>query len=251
MRRTGKAKAGVWRWQARYLEAGVDGLLRDQDPAVAHSAAGDRSGRAGGRPHPAAAARRGHPLDRARDGQGHRHLARLGAADLGGARAAAAPGQDLQAVHRPGVRRQAARRGRALRRPAGACRSCCRSTRRSQIQALDRTQPGLPMKKGRAGTMTHDYKRNGTTTLFAALNVLDGSVIGQCMQRHRHQEFIRRAPVPGRRSGPTGARCRPRSGSAHRSARSPRARRGAPRNGWSRPGARSGSRCRRGSPPAS
>jgi transposase len=62
---------------------------------------------------------------------------------------------------------------------------------KSQIQALDRTQPGLPLKKGRCGTMTHDYKRNGTTTLFAALNVLDGSVIGQCMQRHRHQEFIR------------------------------------------------------------
>jgi len=62
---------------------------------------------------------------------------------------------------------------------------------KSQIQALDRTQPGLPMKKGRAGTMTHDYKRHGTTTLFAALNVLDGSVIGRCMQRHRHQEFIR------------------------------------------------------------
>jgi transposase len=62
---------------------------------------------------------------------------------------------------------------------------------KSQIQALDRTQPGLPMKKGRCGTMTHDYKRNGTTTLFAALNVLDGSVIGRCMQRHRHQEFIR------------------------------------------------------------
>jgi hypothetical protein len=62
---------------------------------------------------------------------------------------------------------------------------------KSQIQALDRTQPGLPMKRGRAGTMTHDYIRNGTTTLFAALNVLDGSVIGQCMARHRHQEFIR------------------------------------------------------------
>jgi len=62
---------------------------------------------------------------------------------------------------------------------------------KSQIQALDRTQPGLPLKKGRCGTMTHDYKRNGTTTLFAALNVLDGSVIGQCMQKHRHQEFVR------------------------------------------------------------
>jgi len=62
---------------------------------------------------------------------------------------------------------------------------------KSQIQALDRTQPGLPMKPGRAGTMTHDYKRHGTTTLFAALDVLDGRVVGRCMQRHRHQEFIR------------------------------------------------------------
>ena len=62
---------------------------------------------------------------------------------------------------------------------------------KSQIQALDRTQPGLPMKKGRCGTMTHDYKRNGTTTLFAALEVLHGRVVGQCFQRHRHQEFLR------------------------------------------------------------
>lgn len=62
---------------------------------------------------------------------------------------------------------------------------------KSQIQALDRTQPGLPLKKGRGPTMTHDYKRHGTTTLFAALNVLDGSVIGRNMQRHRHQEFIK------------------------------------------------------------
>jgi len=62
---------------------------------------------------------------------------------------------------------------------------------KSQIQALDRTQPGLPLKKGRCGTMTHDYKRNGTTTLFAALNVAEGSLIGTCMPRHRHQEFIK------------------------------------------------------------
>jgi transposase len=62
---------------------------------------------------------------------------------------------------------------------------------KSQIQALDRTQPGLPIKKGRAGTMTHDYKRHGTTTLFAALNVATGKVIGECMPRHRHQEFLR------------------------------------------------------------
>jgi transposase len=62
---------------------------------------------------------------------------------------------------------------------------------KSQIQALDRTQPSLPMKRGRAGTLTHDYKRNGTTTLFAALSTLDGSVIGQCLPRHRHQEFLK------------------------------------------------------------
>lgn len=62
---------------------------------------------------------------------------------------------------------------------------------KSQIQALDRTQPGLPMKKGRCGTMTHDYKRHGTTTLFAALELLQGKVIGQCYKRHRHQEFLK------------------------------------------------------------
>jgi len=62
---------------------------------------------------------------------------------------------------------------------------------KSQIQALDRTQPGLPLKKGRCGTMTHDYVRHGTTTLFAALSMLDGKVIGDCLPRHRHQEFIR------------------------------------------------------------
>jgi hypothetical protein len=61
---------------------------------------------------------------------------------------------------------------------------------RSQVQALDRTQPSLPMKKGRAGTVTHDYKRNGTTTLFAAMNVPTGSVIGQGLPRHRHEEFL-------------------------------------------------------------
>ena len=62
---------------------------------------------------------------------------------------------------------------------------------KSQIQAFDRTQPGLPLKTGRVGTMTHDYKRHGTTTLFAALNMLDGTVIGRCLPRHRHQEFLR------------------------------------------------------------
>ena len=62
---------------------------------------------------------------------------------------------------------------------------------KTQIQASDRTQPGLPMKKGRCSTMAHDYKRNGTTSLFAALNLLDGTVIGECHNRHRHQEFLK------------------------------------------------------------
>jgi len=65
------------------------------------------------------------------------------------------------------------------------------SDEKSQIQALDRTQPGLPLKKGRGGAFTHDYVRHGTTTLFAALEILEGKVIGQCFPRHRHQEFLR------------------------------------------------------------
>ena len=73
--------------------------------------------------------------------------------------------------------------------PEHALVLCC--DEKSQVQALDRTQPGLPLKKGRAETMTHDYKRNGTTTLFAALNVLDGQVIGQCQQRHTNVEWLK------------------------------------------------------------
>jgi transposase len=72
--------------------------------------------------------------------------------------------------------------------PENALVLCC--DEKSQVQALDRTQPGLPLKKGRTATMTHDYKRHGTTTLFAALNVLDGTVIGQCQKRHRHTEWL-------------------------------------------------------------
>jgi transposase len=72
--------------------------------------------------------------------------------------------------------------------PEHALVLCC--DEKSQIQALDRTQPGLPLKKGRAATMTHDYKRHGTTTLFAALNTLDGSIISRCEQRHRHIEWL-------------------------------------------------------------
>ena len=75
--------------------------------------------------------------------------------------------------------------------PEHALVLCC--DQKSQIQALSRTQPGLPLslRKGCAAAMTHDYKRNGTTTLFAALNVLDGTVIGQCQQRHTHSQWLR------------------------------------------------------------
>jgi transposase len=79
--------------------------------------------------------------------------------------------------------------GLYLNPPEHALVLCC--DEKSQIQALDRTQPGLPIKKGRCGTMTHDYKRHGTTTLFAALSMLDGKVIGDCLPRHRHQEWIK------------------------------------------------------------
>ncbi|MBM3289523.1 MAG: IS630 family transposase [Candidatus Hydrogenedentes bacterium] len=79
--------------------------------------------------------------------------------------------------------------GLYLNPPEHALVLCC--DEKSQIQALDRTQPGLPMKKGRCGTMTHDYKRNGTTTLFAALELAEGRLIGACMPRHRHQEWFK------------------------------------------------------------
>jgi len=79
--------------------------------------------------------------------------------------------------------------GLYLNAPEHAIVLCC--DEKSQVQALDRTQPGLPLKKGRAGTMTHDYVRHGTTTLFAALNVADGTVLGQCQNRHRHQEWLK------------------------------------------------------------
>src|SRR6202044_2629829 len=111
------------------------------------------------------------------------HQCQFGATHLAQAWFTAAPDASVQAVQRSTVRCQAQRHRIHVEPDA--------IDEKSQIQALDRTQPGLPMKKGRCGTMTHDYKRNGTTTLFAALNMLDGTVIGECMPRHRHREFLR------------------------------------------------------------
>ena len=190
MAETGKSKTCVWRWQERFMQEGVDGLLRDRSrpPGKAPVAAGAR--RRDRPPDAGAAAARGDPLDVARDGQGRRRRGLDGAGDLEGPRPQPASLAALQALQRPGLRREAHDIvGLYVDPPAHAV--VLSVDEKSQIQALDRTQPGLPMKKGRAGTMTHDYKRHGTTTLFAALNVLDGTVIGQNMQRHRHQEFIR------------------------------------------------------------
>ena len=190
MRETAKSKTCVWRWQERFASEGFEGLLRDKtrpsripklDSSVAERVVGLIARRA---------ARRDHALDRRSDGPGGGRQHQLSAAHLAGAWASAASRAPIQVVERPRVRRQAARRGRSLRRSATHA-VVLSVDEKSQIQALDRTQPGLPMKRGRAGTMTHDYKRHGTTTLFAAMNVLDGTVIGHNMQRHRHQEFIR------------------------------------------------------------
>lgn len=196
MRRTGKAKPSVWRWQARYLETGVDGLLRDRTrpariPRLA-SALVERVVARTLEPPPGAVTH---------------WTVRLMARDAG-----ISPASVQRIWQQHGLQPHRVRTFKLSKDPAFASKlrevvglyvdppahslvlsvdESWAAARTNQIQALDRTQPGLPLKKGRAGTMTHDYKRHGTTTLFAALNVLDGSVIGQCMQRHRHQEFIR------------------------------------------------------------
>jgi transposase len=102
----------------------------------------------------------------------------------------APPGQDVQGLQRPELRGQADRRAGPLYEPASQCHRALSFDEKPQIQALDRTQPSLPMKQGRPGTVTHDYQRSGTTTLFAALNVLTGEMIGQCLSLHRHEEFL-------------------------------------------------------------
>jgi len=190
MRVTGKAKTCVWRWQERFMQAGVDGLLRDKT----------RPSRIA--PLSAAVAERVVALTLTEPPGETTHWT--------AAAMAAACAISVSSVHRiwrgHGLRPHQVRQFKLSNDPRFAAKVrdivglyiappahavVLSVDEKSQIQSLDRTQPGLPLKKGRCGTMTHDYKRNGTTTLFAALNVLDGSVIGRCMQRHRHQEFIR------------------------------------------------------------
>jgi transposase len=190
MRRTGKSKTCVWRWQERFMAAGVDGLLHDKT----------RPSRVP--PVPAEVVERVIALTRSDPPGETTHWT--------GAAMAEAAGISVSSVQRiwrsHGLQPHRVRQFKLSTDPLFAAKLhdivglyvdppahaiVLSVDEKSQIQALDRTQPGLPLKKGRAGTMTHDYKRNGTTTLFAALDVLDGRVIGRCMQRHRHQEFIR------------------------------------------------------------
>jgi transposase len=189
-RRAGVGRPAVWRWQQRFAEAGVDGLLRD---------ATRKPGKA---PTPDATVQRvvaltcGEPPGEITHWTGRAMAAASGLSLRSVQRIWAA--HDLQ-PHRMRTFKRSndpdfadkleAIVGLYLDPPAHSL--VLSVDEKSQIQALDRTQPGLPLKPGKAGTMTHDYKRHGTTTLFAALNVLDGKVIGRCMARHRHQEFIR------------------------------------------------------------
>ncbi len=190
MRQTGKSKTCVWRWQERFMAAGAAGLLRDKTrpsriaplkPDVIErvvaltltEALGETTHwtavmMASASKISASAVRR---IWKAHGLQPHRYRQ----FKLSNDPKFADKLHDVVGLY--------------VAPPAHAI--VLSFDEKSQIQALDRTQPGLPMKKGRLGTMTHDYKRNGTTTLFAALNVLDGTVIGRNMQQHRHQEFIR------------------------------------------------------------
>ena len=183
MRRTGKAKPTVWRWQERYLEAGVDGLARDKTRPGRKKPLSSQVKRGADEDGGRAAAGR-HALERADDGQGGWHLSR--SVQRIWAEAGLKP--HLVRTFKLSNDPQFAEKvtdvvGLYLNPPDKALVLCV--DEKSQIQALDRTQPGLPLKKGRAATMTHDYKRHGTTTLFAALDAKTGAVIGQCQPRHR------------------------------------------------------------------
>lgn len=190
MRATGKAKTVIWRWQERFREAGAAGLWRD------------KTRRSRIPPLEPAVAKRVVALTLAGPPPGSSHW--TGAAMAKATEISVSSVQRIWRAH--GLRPHLVRQFKLSNDPQFATKLkeivglyvnppdhaiVLSVDEKSQIQALDRTQPGLPMKKGRAGTMTHDYKRHGVTTLFAALNVLEGKVIGQCMKRHRHQEFIR------------------------------------------------------------
>src|SRR6266581_555103 len=190
MQATGKAKTVIWRWQERFRGEGAVGLWRDKTrrsriPPLSREVAKRVVALTLADPPPAASHWTGSAM----------------------AKAAGISVSSVQRIWRAhGLQPHRVRQFKLSNDPQFAAKLheivglyvnppshaiVLSVDEKSQIQALDRTQPGLPMKKGRAGTITHDYKRHGVTTLFAALNVLEGKVIGQCMKRHRHQEFLR------------------------------------------------------------
>jgi transposase len=188
--RSGASRPSVWRWQQRFAEEGIGGLLRDKTR---------KPGRA---PLSPAIVARVLALPCGKPPKGATHwTGRLVAKAVGISLSAV---QRIWRAHRLQPHRIKTFKksndpafaakvedivGLYMNPPAHAV--VVSIDEKSQIQALDRTQPGLPLKPGRCGTMTHDYKRHGTTTLFAALNILDGTVVGRCMPRHTHQEFIK------------------------------------------------------------
>jgi transposase len=189
-RRAAVGRPAVWRWQRRFAEAGVEGLLRDASRKPGKAPLGDQT------VHRVVALTCSEPPGEATHWTG-RAMAKEVAISLRSV-------QRIWQAHR--LQPHRLRTFKRSHDPEFAAKledivglyvdppahSLVLSIdEKSQIQALDRTQPGLPIKPGKAGTMTHDDIRNGITTLFAALNVLDGTVLGRCMQRHRHQEFLR------------------------------------------------------------
>ena len=181
---------GVARWRRRFMESGIDGLLKDLPRS--------------GRPRTIPVAKRQLVVTKVTQEKppGKTHWSRTSLAAAVGV-SESTVGRVLRAR---GLKPHLARTfklsndqrfeekvtdvvGLYLSPPANAV--VFSVDEKSQIQALDRTQPGLPIKKGRAGTMTHDYKRNGTTTLFAALNVLTGAIVGDCMPKHTHREWLK------------------------------------------------------------
>jgi transposase len=189
-RRAGVSRPAVWRWQQRFAEEGVEGLLRDKTRPP------------GKAPLPPETVTQVLALTCSEPPGEVTHWT--------GRAVARIVGISLRAVQRIWeAHRLQPHRVRTFKRsndPAFAAKVedivglymsppthavVLSIDEKSQIQALSRTRPGTPVRPGRPATMTHDYERHGTTTLFAALNVLDGTVLGRCMQRHRHQEFIR------------------------------------------------------------
>jgi transposase len=190
IRRAGVSKPCVWRWQERFMNEGVDGLLRD------------RTRPPGTPPLPETTVERVVELTREPPPGEATHWTGRAMAEAVGIGLGSV--QAIWKAH--GLVPHRVRTFKLSRDPefiaklrdivglymSPSAHSLVLSVdEKSQVQALDRTQPGLPMKPGRPATMTHDYIRHGTTTLFAALNVLDGTVLGRCMQRHRQQEFTR------------------------------------------------------------